>query len=229
MKLKFSDRIGVTQPSQALQINILSEALKNSLWNFIYKTVFGIEARHFVKSIKFICEHYYKEQIDKLPNNNYDYITWLKDKFYSATAKWYEIYNLFEFMVDYWNQLHPFVSRKDFIEGINFILERENSGYRFVSGELVPITNESEIKSISDSIELAKQNRLFGAATHFESALEFLSLKPEPDFRNTIKESISAVESVVKQITNEKGGGLDKALAILDAKLKFHRAFQSVY
>lgn len=53
-----------------------------------------------------------------------------------------------------------------------------------------------------------------------------LSQKPKPDYRSSIKEAISAVESLVKQITGEEGAGLDKALAKLEAKVKFHKAFK---
>jgi hypothetical protein len=52
-------------------------------------------------------------------------------------------------------------------------------------------------------------------------------LKPTPDYRNSIKESISAIESLAKQITNEESGGLDKALSKLDSVVYFHKAFKA--
>ncbi len=59
------------------------------------------------------------------------------------------------------------------------------------------------------------------------TALTLLSKKPKPDYRNSIKESISSIESLVKQITGKEDGGLAQALSILDKKVKFHGAFKS--
>lgn len=76
-------------------------------------------------------------------------------------------------------------------------------------------------------IASAKANQLFGTAEHLETAITLLSQKPKADYRNSIKESISAVESIVKQLTGGENGGMDKALAKLEAKVKFHGAFKS--
>jgi len=55
-----------------------------------------------------------------------------------------------------------------------------------------------------------------GVAERIDTALALLGKKPEPDYRNSIKESISAVEAVVKLLTGEKSGGIDKAIAVLE-------------
>ena len=91
----------------------------------------------------------------------------------------------------------------------------------------IVLTSEEEIQAITSAIQKLKDEQLLGASKHLSKAVELLALKPIPDYRNSIKESISAIESVVKKIVNEKGGGLDKALAILDNKVKFHGAFKS--
>jgi hypothetical protein len=114
-----------------------------------------------------------------------------------------------------------------FIDEANLILEEEVSGYRFINGVLSPITNPSEIGSIVDAIEISHAYNLYGAEKHLNTALDQLSKKPEPDFRNSIKESISAIESVAKQITGEDSVGLDKAVSKLDAKVKFHGGLKS--
>ena len=54
-----------------------------------------------------------------------------------------------------------------------------------------------------------------------------MAKKPTPDFRNSIKESISAIESIAKQLTGETGGGLEKALSKLDSVVNFHGAFKA--
>jgi hypothetical protein len=84
---------------------------------------------------------------------------------------------------------------------VNHILERELSGFRFVQGLLVPITTKEEIEEIDTAAEKAGKFGLVGAREHIHSALDLLGKKPNPDYRNAIKEAISAVESVAKQIS----------------------------
>jgi hypothetical protein len=52
------------------------------------------------------------------------------------------------------------------------------------------------------------------------------SQKPKPDFRNSIKESISAVESAAKLISGLPGGGLDAALETLRQQITIHPALK---
>ena len=65
---------------------------------------------------------------------------------------------------------------------------------RFVSGQIVPITDELEIREI----EQACKTPFDGARTQLQKALGFLSDRENPDYKNCVKESISAVESVCK-------------------------------
>jgi hypothetical protein len=48
-------------------------------------------------------------------------------------------------------------------------------------------TNPIEIESIDESIGSANRNRLYGTETHLKTAIELLSKKPIPDYRNSIK------------------------------------------
>ncbi len=228
MNLKFSDRIGVTTPPIVFQVNEMSISLRNSLWNYLLRTVLignDVIAQGRTKVyIREICEQFFKLPVDELPGNYYDMRQWLRRKFFDTSSKWYNwynIYNLIEFITD------KIATYDGFKNGINKILEEEMSGYRYISNKLAPITSLTEMESIASSIESAKENQLFGTYKHLETAITLLSRKPNPDFRNSIKESISAVESLVKQLTVEEGGGLDKALAKLEAKVKFHGAFKA--
>ena len=74
------------------------------------------------------------------------------------------------------------------------------SGYRFINTQFVPITNDQEIASIN---EASKNNTEYKTVSaHFNKALELLSDKKVPDFSNSIKESISAIESYFKVFYN---------------------------
>jgi hypothetical protein len=53
--------------------------------------------------------------------------------------------------------------------------------------------------------------------------LALLSARPNPDYRNSIKESISAIESIARLIGKDVSG-LDKPLAALKEKANLHPA-----
>ncbi len=74
------------------------------------------------------------------------------------------------------------------------------SGYRFVDNYIVPIVNEIEIKEIEEALEC----KYTPVRQHLSNALELLSDRENPDYQNSIKESITAVESVAKIITGKE-------------------------
>src|SRR5690606_9806988 len=69
-------------------------------------------------------------------------------------------------------------------------------------------------------------NNFKGVHIHLSEALNKLSDKTNPDYRNSIKESISAVESVCQQITGDKNSELGKALKKLKKILPIHGALE---
>jgi hypothetical protein len=62
--------------------------------------------------------------------------------------------------------------------------------------------------------------------THFRTALKNLSDRHNPDYRNSIKESISAVECACKKLTGDQHTDLNRALQKLDGQKAFHPAFK---
>ena len=69
--------------------------------------------------------------------------------------------------------------------------------------------------------------------THLTRALELFADRQKPDFRNSIKESISAVEALCQQATGDKKATLGDALKRLKASATLHptleTAFQKLY
>jgi hypothetical protein len=83
-------------------------------------------------------------------------------------------------------------------------------------------------------IEKALEDKDFpGVATHLRRALELLSDRESPDYRNSIKESISAVESLAKTITGNPKATLGQALNVIERERKIHpsllEAFSKLY
>mgnify|MGYP004638373323 FL=1 len=98
--------------------------------------------------------------------------------------------------------------------GFNQLFEKEYVGYRFVAGEITPITNSLEIQEIEQACQIPFE----GAHVQLQKALGFLSDREHPDYKNSIKESISAVASVCKVIANKPKAELGDALKALIAE-----------
>ncbi|HHW57999.1 MAG TPA: hypothetical protein GXX15_10125 [Clostridia bacterium] len=56
-----------------------------------------------------------------------------------------------------------------------------------------------------------------------------LTDRKKPDYRNSIKESISAVESLVKLISSDKKGDLNRAIRKLEEKIYIHPALKEAF
>lgn len=89
------------------------------------------------------------------------------------------------------------------------------AGFTLMSDEFVEVTDEAEIQAIEDAFELAV-DRFSPAREHLDAALRLLSHRTEPDYRNSVKESISAVEAVTQVLSGDPKAELGKALKILE-------------
>jgi hypothetical protein len=227
MKLRFSDRIGVTKPPSSIQINSMNESLRNSIWNLLLE-LFG-DYRLLIELSKAITKDFLKEPLDSRRG-----IEWFRRSYFQM--QWFEVYNLLEFIADFLEKNEGRVimgkglpSSAEFEQRVNEVLERELAGYRFIHKQIVPISSEVEVSAIEEALEQSKQTGLQGAYTHLKTALEFLSKKPNPDCRNSIKEAISAVESVAKYITGSKSQGLKGLLDELSSKVPIHGALREAF
>ena len=101
-------------------------------------------------------------------------------------------------------------------------LDQESSAYILIGDNFVERMTEVE----AQSVETALSSEDDAVRTHFGEALKKLSDRQNPDYRNSIKESISAVECVCKKLIGDQGADLNRALQKLNARKPFHPAFK---
>ena len=188
------------------------------------------QSRHgdyWISLTRWIAQHFRKVPIDEVPHEGYLCRAWIKKYFFELS--WNKVYEFVEFVVANYEKMqeYPDHRRKELEQMFNLVFEREMSGFRFVASELAPISNPTETQEISDAINSTSLVGLDGAHLHLKSALSLLSKKPNPDYLNSIKESISAVESIAKILGKENSQGLADALAELAKKTNIHGALQS--
>ena len=108
----------------------------------------------------------------------------------------------------------------------NKLFEQEYVGYRFVNGRIVAISDTTEI----GAIEEAGRNPVEGCRTQLQKALDFLADRENKDYKNSIKESISAVESICQVIVNNEKATLGEALKQLESKgLSIHPSLKQAF
>ena len=134
-----------------------------------------------------------------------------------SNLPWNRILDLVEYVCK-WISInvkdYPYLDKllKGFESNINTEFDRLDYGYRIVNHCIVDITSDAEIETINEAISGAKDN----VREHLQSAIDHYRARPNPDVRNSIKESISAVEAVCRELTGDDT--LGKALKHLEEK-----------
>lgn len=222
MNASFSQRIGAKPVPAIVQLDVMNDELRNSLWNFIYTigNDSSPSSTRWVSIAKSLALHVRKSPVDEIPSNNYRAEKWVKEFF--ITSKWYVQYDILEHLVINARRFQSVRNSDEMARVANGVLEQELSGYRFVNAQLAPISSAIELSEIEKSIQQTEAVGLAGANEHLRKAVELFSNRPSADYRNSIKESISAVESIAKVIGNENSQGLKGALDELAKKTKIH-------
>nr|WP_113866255.1 hypothetical protein [Brenneria salicis]NMN91601.1 hypothetical protein [Brenneria salicis ATCC 15712 = DSM 30166]RBP63074.1 hypothetical protein DES54_11389 [Brenneria salicis ATCC 15712 = DSM 30166]RLM30772.1 hypothetical protein BHG07_08550 [Brenneria salicis ATCC 15712 = DSM 30166] len=232
----FSQRMGIRPMQKAIQRESMDNELRIGLWNVLQIAVWdkwsdGSFSREKLEiTTKKIWIHFFKLPVDKIPAFHYDPYRASKDaheiiRDFFFEMEWWELYDFFEFTL----QNIPDEWRAPLSSSCNYVLEKENAAYRLVKEEIVEITDNLEIEAIEDAISNSPQS----AKAHLQRALELLSDRKQPDYRNSIKESISAVESACNAISGDEKGTLGKSLKQIETAIGLHpslrNAFSSLY
>ena len=215
LRRKFSEQYGFKKVTDSFQIESINEDLKNRLWNTIkifyidqIGTQIGIDESYKItddKAFSFITNlsdgffktHEEPKLIKKVLKEN------LKQKYFQL--EWFEIYDFIEFIssIFYDENLN-----KQFRLQVNIVLENESSGYRFIDDYITPIIENVEIKEIEEALECSYS----GVKRHLSTSLELLSDRESPDYVNSIKESISAVESILNILSETTNVALNRSM-----------------
>jgi len=212
---KFSDRMGITTPLTELQVGSMNDDLRNTLWNFL-TDIFENRWQFLLRDLYF---SYYKLPVDDLPDDNSGCRDLIKQNFFQCS--WYEVYNLIEYILqNVRSETDRTLSQDGFEVLLDWLLEREFSGYSVIKCEIVPIIAKQEVESIREAA--SESSSLKGVSEHIDKARHLFAKKPDPDYPNSIKESISAVEAICCILTGEKAKGLSKAINKLSKKVHLH-------
>lgn len=156
------------------------------------------------------------------------------DFIYDTEQPWYRKLDILEVSLSFIEGLYKSNfscfehSPSEYTKSLNEEFSRLNYAYRIIDLKIVEITSKIEIECIEQAID-DSDNRI---KMHLSSAVSLLSKRPEGDYRNSIKESISAVEVWCRARTKEND--LRTALNKLESKgiiihSQLHEAFNKLY
>ena len=227
MTKRFSERIGAREPPP-IQMDFMTDDLRVALWNRICSLFRGGSQGGWPGLGKRLCLRL-NWPVDAFENDIDLAMTgtpargWVRNRFFKAD--WAGVYDILEILVE----LKPRNAQRGVERQFNVVLERERSGYRFIDSVLTPISNESEMAEVADAQQQADEAGWGGARQHLRQAVQMLDQRPEPDYRNAIKEAVSAVESACRHITGDDSATVGKALDAIDDATPIHGAMKEAF
>lgn len=215
LKQWFAERNGYKKVDDVLVRERLTEPFMNGVINMYlqlaqYMTDNRAFGEYFTKLDRYIHTEFLRKDLF-----SYDENTAILNLLRHRQLPWYELFSLLECT---WNVLRynqAFEYAHYLCSETNRIFERENYAYRMnqETGDIIEVTSEVEIDSINEAL----RNPVDSVRTHIATAIKLLAASQEaPVYRNSVKESISAVEACCRNITGETT--LDKAIAKLEGK-----------
>lgn len=237
----FSDRNGIKAENTEIQLYDFDERTRVQFVNLIsklYKAVYDdtyYGRNHIQELFRYIYGEVYSLTIDVL--------SWYSDKDFFENIQetimndtYDAVLTLLETFAQYWDSVleekkgysYGRDGRPTIYDYFNIIFEKEYVGYRFINGYISPISDEHEVTAIEDALA----NKYEPVREHIVKANLLLADRENPDYENSIKESISAVEAICEIITGIHGkeATMGKMLNKLeDSGVNIHSALKSAF
>ncbi len=215
----FSDRNKIKSENTEIQLKEFDKRTRIQLQNMInqlYKEIY--EYTHYTeKSIQdfliYVIGTVYSEPVNvgdtyrdddvfkiinkTIQEDDYDDVLTLIE----AIIQYWDSYLKESMMNAYYDVYNEKYYGRSIYERVNIILQREYIGYRFLGDQLTPISDEFEVEEIKEALD----NPHSSAHDHLKKANKLIADRNKPDYENSIKESISAVEAICEILTGITG------------------------
>ena len=219
MRGGFSDRNAIKPENTEIQLKNFDQRTRIQLQNMIsnqYADIMGhmsYGSSDVQEFLKYVIGTVYSQPIDArkiydddkiiqqigntILNDSYDDVLTLIE----ALIQYWDDYLTKRIGYEYYDIYSKTYNSESIFEASNRCFEKEYVGYRFVDRVIVPISNEHEIETIQEALSIEYQP----VYDHISKANKLLADREKPDYENSIKESISAVEAICEIITETKG------------------------
>ena len=207
----FSERYGYTKPSDMIIREQITPEIQNAICScFDGLQIMFINADYYNSNIEcakleqYLWTDFLRQRESKYRMDDYEYKLIATPFIENSQEPWYRKLDLIECTIQYlckWDREHPrnaYQVAHAFINRLNGYFEHLNFGYRIINQKIIEITSKEEIAAIEAALQQSQSN----IRMHLSKALELYAQRPSGDYRNSIKESISAVEAFCREQTN---------------------------
>ena len=241
----FSDRNGIKPENVEIQLRDFDKRTRVQLQNMInnmYAKTYNYELNEWDSEIQEffryvlgdiyaeptdVQKRYYATDIFLIINNtinkdSYDEVLTVIE----ALVQYWDSY-MQKWRSDYYIEYYGYVD-SSLYEEANEVFEKEYIGYRFIDEKITPISDKYEMAAVNEAL----QNIYQPVRVHISKANSLLADRENPDYENSIKESISAVEAICEIITllHGKEATLGNMLKHLEDKgVYIHPALKSAF
>lgn len=211
----FSERYGYVKPVEVLHRDMVEPELANSLcscYDMLSRGFNRLTAKleDYEELEKYLWVDFLHKRHDDFyhfgyGNNEVVATTFIQD----PSVPWFRKFDMIEKTLEYLDKAYINTPRGTdrqfqqvivaFVRNLNHFFKDLNYGYRIVDNLVVPVSSDEEVEAVKAAINSSKDN----VRVHLHSALELYSKRPDADYRNSIKESISAIEAFCREQTGE--------------------------
>jgi hypothetical protein len=217
----FSERYGYIKPSEVIIREKITLEIQNAIcscYDRLQDNLFDVRSSYddnpYIDLEKYLWTFFLNNREGEFRDGrSYRIVatTYIEGK----SIEWFKKLDLVEFTIKYLyaysQKNNRFYSVLDtFVRQLNQGFERLNFAYRILNNEIVEVSSKEEIITIENALQSKQKN----IRVHLNKALELYAKRPIGDYRNSIKESISAVEAFCREKTGEDT--LGKALNKLE-------------
>ena len=216
--MSFSERHGHKKPAPMLEEDDLPDGLRNRIWNVLWTVHFyeindrlhGYSSNFDKLSLRLRHSHF-KIPVDERPPRPSAERKLIRDRYFQLQFP--EFYDFLERMAG--KEISSIYRRGDsrpiqFTKRCNAVFEQERARFRFVSNLITPITSEEEMAEVQLAADTDE------AGSHIRQAIELYRDRTSPDYRNSIKESISAVEATYRRLTGKRHKNVGDAIDAME-------------
>ncbi len=224
----FSQRYGFKPLKTLIQIDSMDDDLRSCLWNALDVHYWESIRLHLSSNapmlslVRQLWHSYFKKPVDTI--HDWWPSTQKEIREYFFGCGWNEVYDFVEFAA---NNYPEKSKNTQFMKACNSILERELSAYRFIDSRIAPITSEVEVQEIDDALHSSPKL----VANHLKAAFDRFADRKAPDYRNSMKEAIHAVEAMCRLIAKKDSATLAEALRELEIKatIQLHPSLKAAF
>lgn len=200
----------------------MDDDLRTALWNVFFAVTESSQGSYASETPEYtsLWIRLWKKPLDELPTYCDQVNKMVKP--WIAGVPWNAVLDLIEVHCDGIQE----ASKQRAVRSLyNDVLANHLCSYRFIEGKITPVDGESDAVAIETA--LRDTSPIAGAEHHLQQALRHLGDRANPDYPNSVKESISAIESICKELTGSPRASLGEALKALKvAGVDIHPALE---